>query len=150
MKRIVNVIIVFCLLLAANLVTVQASESSSETVYFEDGSYMTTEVFYVQGRASEQVSGRKQRAYYGDDGTLLWKAVLSGTFRYTGTTATCTYSACDVTIYDSAWYTVSKSPAMLGNKASCELTMGRKVLGVTVSRVPVSMVLTCDANGNLS
>jgi len=150
MKRIVSVIMLFCLLLASNPVTVQASENSSETVYFEDGSYMTTEIFYVRSRASDQISGTKQRTYYGNEGVVSWTAILRGTFRYTGTTATCTYSTCDVTIYDSAWYTISKSPAMLGNKATCELTMGRKVLGVTVSRVPVSMVLTCDANGNLS
>ena len=111
---------------------------------------MTTEIIYVQSRASEQVSGTKPRTYYSDEGTVLWKAVLRGNFLYTGTNATCTYSACDVTVYDSAWYTVSKNPAMEGNKATCDLTMGRKVLGITVSKVPVSMVLTCDANGNLS
>jgi hypothetical protein len=150
MKRIVSVIMVFCLLLAVHPAAVQASESSIQTVYFEDGSYLTTEIFVVHSRASDQITGTKQHTYYGSEGVVSWSAILRGTFRYTGITATCTYSACDVTVYDSTWYTISKSPAMLGNKASCELIMGRKVLGVTVSRVPVSMVLTCDANGNLS
>ena len=150
MKRILCVIMIALLLVAGNPVKVRASENSNETVYFDDGSYMTTKVIYVQIRASEQVSGTKQHTYYSDEGIVLWKAVLRGNFRYTGTNATCTYSACDVTVYDSAWYTVSKNPAMKGNKATCDLTMGRKVLGVTVSSVPVSLVLTCDANGNLS
>ena len=150
MKRLISVIMIVLLLVSGNPVEVQASESSSETVYFEDGCYMTTEIIYVQSRASEQVSGTKQRTYYSDEGTVLWKAVLRGNFLYTGTNATCTYSACDVTVYDSAWYTVSKNPAMKGNKATCDLTMGRKVLGVTVNTVPITMVLTCDANGNLS
>ena len=148
MKHFVCAIVVIVLMVAIFPLPALAS-GDAETVYFEDGSYMTIEIFCLQSRASEQVSGSKQYTHYGDNGVALWRAVLKGNFLCTGTNSTCTYSACDVTIYDSAWYTISKSPAMLGNQATCELTMGRKVLGITVSRVPVSMVLTCDANGNL-
>lgn len=149
MKRFISAIVAVILMVSVFPSPALASENT-EIVYFEDGSYMTIEIFSLQGRTSEQVSGSKQYTRYGDSGTALWRAVLRGNFLCTGTTATCTYSACDVTIYDSAWYTISKSPAMLGNQATCALTMGRKVLGITVSRVPVNMTLTCDANGNLS
>lgn len=150
MKRIGAILIILIFIFSVNPVCVWASEKSTDTIWFEDGSYMTVEIYYIQNRSSTQTSGTAQYTYYGDDGSMDWKAVLRGTFLYTGTNATCTYSACDVTIYDSAWYTISKSPAMKGNKATCDLMMGRKVLGITVSKVPVSMVLTCDANGNLS
>lgn len=150
MKRIAAILIVVLLMLSVNPVYVQARENSTDTIWFEDGSYITVEINYVQSRASMQTSGTAQYTYYGDNGAACWKAVLRGNFLYTGTSATCTYSACDVTVYDSAWYTVFKNPAMKGNKATCDLTMGRKVLGVTVSKVPITLVLTCDANGNLS
>lgn len=149
MKRFVCAMVAMVLMVSLFPFPVFAS-GDAEIVYFEDGSYMTIEIISLMSRASEQVSGVKQYTHYGDNGAALWRAVLRGNFLCTGTNATCTHSACDVTIYDTSWYTVSKSPAMLGNKASCDLTMGRKVLGVTVSKVPISMVLTCDANGNLS
>ena len=56
----------------------------------------------------------------------------------------------NVTIYDSSWYTVSKSASKSGNTATGSVIMGDTANGVTVKRVPVSLTLTCDANGNLS
>ena len=55
-----------------------------------------------------------------------------------------------MTITNTNWYIVSKSATKSGNAAVGELTMGRKFLGIIVEKVPVSMRITCDANGNLS
>lgn len=129
---------------------VPANAAEMEIIYLDDGSYITVEVQETNSRAAGNISGSKTYTHYGNSGTSDWQAVLTGTFSYTGTSATCTKSSVDVTVYDSAWYVVSKSAGKSGNQATGSVTMGWKKLGVTVERVPVSMTLSCDANGNLS
>lgn len=121
-----------------------------ETIYFEDGSYMTVEIISKGARASGSVTGSKPYTYYGSDGNAKWKAVITGSFSYSGSSATCTSSSVDVTIYDSSWYTVSKSASKSGNTARASVTIGEKRGGVTVTKVPVSLSLSCGKDGNLS
>ena len=101
-------------------------------------------------RVSGTTSGSKESIYYSNDGTAQWKAVLTGTFTYTGTSATCTTSSCNITIYSSSWYTISKTVGKNGNSATSSVTMGNKLMGVTVTKITKHITLTCDANGNLS
>ncbi len=151
MKRIICAVLICSLLLCGMPVNCFAEEIKECVVdVFEDGSYLTDELIVVQYRVNNTKSGTRIRNYYTSDGTLEWKAVLSGTFTYTGTTSTCTSSSCNVTIYNSDWYTVSKSASKSGNTATASVTMGKKLLGVTVATIPVSLTLTCDNNGNLS
>lgn len=149
MKRFFSYFLIVSMLLVLLPVQVNAAEADEEIIYLEDGSYISITVEEHGSRASGTKTGSKTYTYTYDGGTA-WKAILSGTFSYTGTSATCTNSGCSVTIYDSAWYTVSKSAGKSGNSATASVTMGRKSLGVTVAKVPISMKLTCDANGNLS
>lgn len=125
-------------------------ETTSEIIYLDDGSYITIEITQMESRASGTKSGSKTYTYRGSDGNEKWKAVLRGTFSYTGTSATCTASSCDVTITDTDWYIVSKTTSKSGNSAVGELTMGHKFIGITISKESISMKITCDANGNLS
>jgi len=150
MKRILSYILVLAMMICMIPICGNAVENKVETIYFEDGSYMTIEVITKSARASGTVSGTKPYTYYGSDGNAYWKAVISGSFRYTGSSATCISASIDVTIYDSSWYTVSKSASKSGNTAYGSATIGEKVLGVTVSKVPVSLTLSCDSDGNLS
>lgn len=150
MKRIFSFILVVSILICVTPVQTKASEKKLDTIYFEDGSYMTVEVITKGMRASGSVSGSKPYTYYGKNGTAQWKATLSGSFTYTGSSATCTSSSVDVTVYDSSWYTISKSSSKSGSKATASVTMGEKLAGVTVTKVPISLAMTCDKNGNLS
>ena len=127
-----------------------ASEEKIETLYFEDGSYMTVEIEYNLTRTTWSVTGNKKYTYYDDNGSSQWYAVLTGSFNYTGSSSSCTSSNVNVTIYDSSWYTISKSASKSGNKATGSATVGQKVSSVTITRVPVNLTLSCDANGNLS
>lgn len=148
MKRIICCILVVLLIISVFPLAVLAK--GYDTVYFDDGSYFTIDIHVVQSRSTNIASGSKTYTYHDSDGTTAWKAVLNGTFSYTGSSATCTASTCNVTTYDSAWYTVSKSSSKSGNSATAAVTMGKKLLGVTITKVPVDMILSCDANGNLS
>lgn len=128
----------------------QAVEQEVNVIHFDDGSYIVETIDIAQSRASGTKTGTKSQTYYGSAGDSEWKAVLTGTFTYTGSSATCTSSSVDVTIYDSAWYVISKSASKSGNSANASVTMGEKLLGVTVTKVPTELSLQCDVNGNLS
>lgn len=127
-----------------------AVENKMELICFEDGSYMTVEVIRNGMRSSGSITGSKVYTHHDGDGTANWKVTLTGSFTYTGSSASCTSSSVDVTIYNSAWYAISKSASKSGNTASASVTMGEKRGGVTVTKVPVSLSLSCDKNGNLS
>lgn len=150
MKRIFSFILVAAMLFCMIPIHSNAAANQLETIYFEDGSYMTVEIISKGARASGSVTGSKPYTYYGSDGNAKWKAVITGSFSYSGSSATCTSSSVSVTIYDSSWYTVSKSASKSGNTARASVTIGEKRGGVTVTKVPVSLSLSCDKDGNLS
>ncbi len=153
MKKITVWILVFCIVLAllpglgakASAVTVQ-----QEVIYLEDGSRIIVTVEELGTRASNTKTGSKSYMYQNASGDNLWKATVTGTFTYTGISATCTAASSSVTIYNDAWYTVSKAAWRSINSAVGEFTMGHKILGVTIEEVDHTLKLTCDKNGNLS
>lgn len=152
MKRFICCALLVCMLFSMLPLTAYAAEvpiENEEVIYFEDGSFLTVTVRTRNTRSSGSVSGDK--VYSFDTGSgVKWEAVLSGSFTYTGSSAKCTSSSVSVSVYDSAWYTVSKSASKSGSSATGSVTMGRKAGGVTVDKVPISLKLTCDSNGNLS
>ena len=150
---------IFCFTLAAfllaailpfgTLATDEVSENVSH-VYYEDGSYLKITITESMSRASGTKTGSKKYEHLDSNGNLCWTATLRGTFTYTGTSATCTASSCDVSISNSAYYVVSKTVGKSGGSATATLTMGRKLLGITISKDTYDLKLTCDKNGNLS
>ena len=150
MKRCVCLLVLVALFLSALPIHSHAVEQKVNIKFFDDGSYIVETIDIIENRASGTKTGTKSQTYYGSAGDSEWKAVLTGVFAYTGSSATCTSSSVNVTIYNSAWYVVSKSASKSGNMANASVTMGEKLLGVTVTKIPTSLSLSCDANGNLS
>ncbi len=150
MKRTVCLFLLLSMLVSALPVSGTAAEVETTVTYFEDGSYLVETIHTVQSRASNTVSGDKTSAHYDSDGSINWKLVVNGTFTYANGVPICRSSSGSVTIYDSAWYTISKSASKSGASATASATMGQKVLGVTVREASTSVTLTCDGNGNLS
>ena len=151
MKRFSVALLAFAMFISVIPFTGFAEETNEqETIIFEDGSYMTETIIEISARASGTKTGSKVKRYYDADGNLEWTATLTGTFTYTGSGSTCTASSCSITVSNSAWYTVSKSATKSGNTANATVVMGKKVLGVTVTKVSANVSLSCDANGNLS
>lgn len=150
-KRLFSCLLVLLLAFAFPINAVAASiPSAQEVIYFEDGSYITVTLSEVQTRASGTKSGNKTYRYYNSNDVELWRAVLTGTFTYTGSSATCTASSCNVTISNTAWYVVSKTASKSGNTAKASIVMGRKLLGVTIEKKSAELSLSCSANGTLS
>ena len=152
MKRFVSLILLAVLVISVVPIKCFALENEGEFIIerFEDGSYMTERIITNHSRASGTKTGSKEKIYYDASGNADWKATVTGTFTYTGGSSACTTASCSVTIYDSAWYSISKSASKSGNTATANVAMGEKLLGVKVNEVSTSVSLKCDANGNLS
>ncbi len=150
MTKLICVMLICAALLPGKALAAEYPVKTEEMICFEDGSYITVEISVMEERSSTVKRGNKTYVYRSNDGTEEWRAVLYGTFTYTGTTSTCTAASSSVTISDSRWYVVSETAGKNGRSAVGELTMGRKWLGITVDKETVNMRITCDANGNLS
>lgn len=153
MKRffcaVLTLLMLACLLPRQTLAA-EISATGESTVYFKDGSYMVTTIEEISTRASGTKTQSKARTYYGSDDEIKWKILLTGTFTYNGTSSTCTSSTCNVDVYASNWYVVSKSAEKSGNEASCTVTMGQTFLGITISKPVHTLTITCDKDGNLT
>ena len=152
MKRIwkMMLLVLLAIVLPISALAAEVPAAEKEIIYLDDGAYITVELTWQQTRAANTKTASKTYTYTASNGNEQWRAVLRGTFTYNGTTASCTAASCDVTISDTAWYIVSKTANPEGNAAVGALTMGRKVLGITISKESVDMRISCDPNGNLS
>ena len=152
MKRFLCCVMAMVLVAAMFPVFSRAAAYGEEvlTEVFADGSYVTESICTMQARASGTTSGSKVKSYYDSNGVLCWQFVLNGSFSYTGTSATCTASSCNVTSYGYGWYTISKNASKSGNVASATVTMGESAGGALANQVSASLTLRCDINGNLS
>ena len=140
----------FVLILAVLPCQTHAAETDDAgIIYLDNGDYITIEISSATTRTTASKS--KTFKYHNSSGEEEWRAVLSGTFTYNGTTATCTASSCDVTITDTAWSVNSKTVGKSGASATAELTMCKKLLGfITTSEKSLSMTLTCSPNGDFT
>lgn len=153
MKQYLRTFLLILLILAMlpiNTLATTDRQEAENIIYLDDGCYIIVELLFTESRVSGTKTGSKTYTYYGSDDVELWRAVLRGTFTYTGTSSTCTAVSCDITISNSSWYIVSKTTSKSAGSAIGELTMGLKFLGITIDKETVNMRITCDANGNLS
>jgi len=153
MKRILSILLLAIVLL--NVVPLDSfaqtlSQSIVNIIYLDNGGYIIEEIATIESRALNMTTATKTNRYYNSNNVEEWRAVLTGTFSYNGSSATCTVATCDVTIINTNWYLISKSADKTGNVARCSVTMGRRMLGVTVDEDTISLKLTCDPNGNIS
>lgn len=151
-KRIVMAIFALALFLSAVPSPCFAAEAPDDSyiIWEDDGSYIEITYSILDTRASGTKTGTKTYKYHRSDGAVLWEAALTGTFTYDAAASNCTSCTCAVTVYNDAWYLVSKSTSRNEDTAYAEVTMGYKVLDVTITKRTYNFSLTCDKNGNLS
>lgn len=150
MNKITKALCIALLIAIFFSMNVAAAEQNDNVIYLDNGDYIVVQVTQTQGRALNTCSGNKAYIYYSNSGNEEWRAVVSGTFAYTGTTSYCTSYNCNVTITDTSWYTISKTASKDGATAIGNVTMGCKLLGITIKQQSATIRLTCDKNGNLS
>ena len=152
-KQIIAVLLVFCMSITVFPCTILAAEpidSKVQIITLEDGSYITITIQTYKTRATQSLTGSKTCRYTNTNGNVDWEIVLWGTFSYTGSTSACTASSVDINITNNNWYVVSQAASRSYNAAICNVTMGRKVFGITVEEKDYNLTLLCDKDGNLS
>ena len=151
MKRILTLTLLALFVFSMLPLGAYAAETSTdydEIIYLDNGDYITVK---ISESMTTRATGTREKEYtYYDGGSAAWVAVLFGSFRYDGTTASCIASSCDVTIYDSAWSVASKTAGRTGATATAELTMVKKFIGITIKTENLSMSLTCSPSGQFS
>lgn len=150
MRRFFSFILPVILLFSMAGTVFASDNTTTEIIYLEDGGYLIIETVQIMSRSVDTTSGFTRITYNDEDDVTRWRAILTGTFTYDGTTATCTESSVTTYVYASNWYEVSKSAGKSGDTATGSVTMGRTVLGITVAKETYSLTLTCSPNGTLS
>lgn len=117
--------------------------------YFEDGSYIVTELETsgISTFAASTKNYSKSASYYNSDNEKEWTITLSGTFSYTGSSATCTKATKSYKIYDDHWKVTSSSASKSGNKATGNFTVKRYLAGIPIRTVNKSLTITCSKTG---
>lgn len=150
MKKVLSILFAALFLLVLIPSAPVKAETTTDVVYFEDGSYVVTVLQEYSTRSTNQKSASKSQKYHASNGELACTLTVHGTFRYDGTTATCTASTYTHQIHNNSWSFSSGSASKSGNTATAKGTFARKVLGITVDSKTLTVSLSCDKNGNLS
>lgn len=151
MKKIVSLILISVLILLISPTIVAVDTEKNAIEYFDDGSYLVTtlETFGLS-RATKTITGKKTATYKDSDDTTLWSATLTGTFSYTGSSATCTASSITYSIVDDSWKITSATASKSQNQALGNVIAKRYTLGIPFKTIEKDITITCSASGTLS
>lgn len=143
--------LIFCASVPFSAMAEFTTSIESEIQYFEDGSYLVTEIkneidFFSSGTKRNT----KYATYYDPDDEIQWTVYLTATFSYTGSSATCTSASTSYTIYDSAWKVKEATASKSGRTATGDFLVKKYWLGIITNTVPVTIITTCDNNGNIT
>ncbi len=152
MRKLSCLILVLAICFSLFSMSAYAAEESEnvEIVTFEDGSYLTITIEERSVRATNTKNGYKTYTFHDGSNNIEWQATLDASFTYNGTSSYCTSASCTVNIYENAWYEDSNSTTYSGNTATTKLTMGQKLLFITIDKRTYTITLTCDKDGKLS
>lgn len=124
-------------------------ETKEYIEYFYDGSYAVVKM-ETNGAALYSTSSkttRKSYNYYSSNNKLEWTATLTGSFSYTGSSASCTSSSLSFKIYDDAWKVKSSQASKSGRTATGDFTIKRYTLGIPVKSVTKTITISCSNTG---
>lgn len=156
MKKIVSVLLSVIIMFSLSVPVFATNSNDNENTiieYLEDGSCFITTITVVEENstyATNTKQASKSTLYKDEDGIVCWSATLYATFRYTGSSATCTESTVSYEIYDSAWRMTSATASKSGNTATADITAKRYTLGIPFKTIDRTITMTCSANGIIS
>lgn len=154
MKKLISIFLTAIMLFSTAMTSFAVDYADSEIAYFADGSYVEIEIKSYDVRASvyatKTKTADKKITYRNSDNELIFDATVTGTFTYTGSSATCTNSTISYNVYDSKWKITEATASKSGNKAIGDITAKRYLLGIPVQTVEQTITLTCSAAGVLS
>ncbi len=152
MKKIVALFTLFCVIVFPT--NIYASSNPNITIsqeYLKDGAHITT---VIREGASTQAASTKRAtkttSYVSSDNTVAWSVSVTGTFKYNGSTSSCTAATVATSSNSSYWSIVSSSASKSGNSATATAAAKQVFAGITLQTVSKSVTLSCDKNGKLS
>lgn len=153
MKKVLSFLFVVLIVFGVSINAYASYDNITTVEYFEDGSCIETIIVvkeYISTYATQVKKVEKSISYKDDDGIVCWKATLTATFRYTGSSATCTESDVTYTVSNSKWKITSATASKSGNTATADVTAKRYTLGIPVETLNRTITMTCSANGTVS
>lgn len=156
MKKVVSVLLIVMIMFSLNVPAFAVENIDNENTvieYLEDGSCFITTITVVEENSTYATNTKtftKTISYKDEDGIVCWKATLTATFRYTGSSATCTESDVTYTVSNSKWKITSATASKSGNTATADITAKRYTLGIPVETLNRTITMTCSANGTIS
>lgn len=140
-----------CLIVLMLPATAIAADSNEEVIRYADGSYSIVTITYDDEQTDASLlaerstrRGTKKKDHYSRNGNLAWTFTLYGAFTYDGRSAEATDADYSYEIYESGWSFSSGSASYYGATATAS---GEFRVALSY---PVSLSLTCSANGVLS
>ena len=156
-KRILSALLCLVMILSCCAMAVSADSPEehvvkTEVTYFEDGSYVVTEIVeYVDNSSSRATTqtktGKKTESAYNITGNLLYSLTVHGTFNYDGSSAEAIASYYTPAISNSNWDFDSGSCTRSG--ASVTATATFVYLSFVMTKT-MTVTLTCSPTGVLS
>ena len=153
MKKVLSFLFIVLIVFGVSINACASSDAITTVEYFEDGSCIETTIVvkeYISTYATQVKKVEKSISYKDEDGIVCWKATLTATFRYTGSSATCTDSDVTYTVSNSKWKITSATASKSGNTATADITAKRYTLGIPFKTVDRTITMTCSANGTIS
>lgn len=163
MKKVLSSLLVLAIILGFGCITISAETTHDKVIelqegifYFEDGSYIVTERLSsdIQPLSVGTKTYSNISTYYDSDDVAQCALKVTGTFEVDyGVSVRCTNVSATSYVYVDGW-TVEKvtKSSSAGSGATASATASgefvKKVLFITTSRIPVSVSVTCDKNGN--
>lgn len=158
MKKIISLFLVVVMVLSIFSISVYAKNDmkliSEEIKYLDDGYYVvvtiTEEDVNSSARATSTVTGTKSFGLYNSDDEILVTLKTTGTFTYTGSSATCTSASASYIIHNDAWKVPTATASKSGNVATGTFTAKHYVLFIATQTINETVKLTCSKTGTLS
>ena len=143
-----NTIVCFALILTLSLIDVSALSEEIDNEMQND--YYIVSIITVDNKVKSSgiITGKKTNNYK-SNGVIMFSVVVTGTFSYDGSHATCTNATASASSKNTNWKIVSKNASKSGNTALATVTVNKCVNNVPVNTIKESVALSCDANGNL-
>lgn len=148
MKKIFTIIFILLLgLTPTNTFALENIVESKTIEYLGNGIYVETTIEspIISTYSTTTTTKTKTSKYKDSSGTILYTVSVTGTFKYTGTSSTCTSASANATTSVTAWKVGSKSATKSGNKATAKATMNHYYNGTLVQTTYPSVTLTCSA-----
>lgn len=154
MKKLISVFLALLMLLSFPMISYADDSKVVEYTngnieYYEDGSYSVTtiEINTISTLAASTVKQTKTISHYNSKNEKQWDITVTGTFTYTGSSATCTNSTVSYKIYDTHWKVTSSQASKSGRTATGDFTLKRYFLGIPTETVNKTLTLTCSNTG---